>query len=226
MHCDLFKIYCASPPITSQLVLFLWHSMEIGPLRQVRVVEALQTFGQKCDPVTLSGIHIHIAGVQQFNCRWDTFCIKDLYPFQWPFRPRCPVSRSITTDSYCLLMFSSLIALPCWGPSVRALECLQSLPDFQHSICFLSIQSPIARLTTLYSRPGTGSGPVNGAYAPFSANSSALSLPKMPSCTGTHTSWNGTYNLAQGNNIFISLHFLTANQDKSSLNSFPCQWHP
>ena len=32
---------------------------------------------------------------------------------------------------------------------MRALECLQSLPDFQHSMCFLSIQSPIARLTTL-----------------------------------------------------------------------------
>ena len=64
-----FKIYCASQSITSQLVLFLWLTVEIGPLGHVRVVEALQNFVQKCDPVTLSEIHIHIAGVQQFHCR-------------------------------------------------------------------------------------------------------------------------------------------------------------
>ena len=64
-----FKIYCAYPPITSQLVLFLWKTVEIGPLGHMRVVEDLQNFVQKCDPVTLSGIHIHIAGVQQFHCR-------------------------------------------------------------------------------------------------------------------------------------------------------------
>ena len=55
-----FKIYCASPPITSQLVLFLWQTVEIGPLGHVRVVEDLQNFFQKCDPVTLSGIHIDL----------------------------------------------------------------------------------------------------------------------------------------------------------------------
>ena len=64
-----FKIYCASPSITSQLVLFLWQTVEIDPLGHVRVVEALQNFVQKCDPVILSEIHIHIAGVQQFHCR-------------------------------------------------------------------------------------------------------------------------------------------------------------
>ena len=58
-----FKIYCASPFINFQLVLFPWQTVEIGPLGHVRVVEALQNFVQKCDPVTLSGIHIHIAGV-------------------------------------------------------------------------------------------------------------------------------------------------------------------
>ena len=35
-----FKIYCASPSFTSQLVLFLWQTVEIGPLGHVRVVEA------------------------------------------------------------------------------------------------------------------------------------------------------------------------------------------
>ena len=74
-----FKIYCALPPIISQLVLFLWQTVEIGTLGHVRVVEALQNFVQNCDSVTLSGIHIHIAGVQQFHCYWNTFCIKDLY---------------------------------------------------------------------------------------------------------------------------------------------------
>ena len=59
-----FKIYCAPPSITSQLVLFLWQTLEIGPLGHVRVVEALQDFVQKCDPVTLSGIYIRIAGVR------------------------------------------------------------------------------------------------------------------------------------------------------------------
>ena len=86
-------------------------------------------------------------------------------------------------------MFSSLVALPCWGPSMRALEGFQSLPDFQQSMCLLSIQSPIARFTMLYSRPSTGLGPVNGVSAPFLASLSAFSLPKMPSCPGTHTSW-------------------------------------
>ena len=71
-----FKIYCASLCITSQLVLFLWWTIKIDPLGHVRVVEALQNFVQKCDPVILS--EIHITGVQQFHCRWNTFCIKDL----------------------------------------------------------------------------------------------------------------------------------------------------
>ena len=64
-----FNVHCASSSITSQLVLFLWQTVEIDPLEHVRVIEALQNFVQKCDPVTLSEIHIHIAGVQQFHCR-------------------------------------------------------------------------------------------------------------------------------------------------------------
>ena len=64
-----FKMYCASPSITSQLVLFLWQTVEISSLGHVRDVDALQNFVPKCDPVTLSGIHIHIADVQQFHCR-------------------------------------------------------------------------------------------------------------------------------------------------------------
>jgi hypothetical protein len=73
-----FKIHCAYPSITFKLVLFLWRTNEIDPLRYVRVFEPLQNFVQKCDPVILSEIHIHIAGVQLFRCCRDTFCIKDL----------------------------------------------------------------------------------------------------------------------------------------------------
>ena len=64
-----FKMYCAPPTITSQLVLFLWQTVEIDPLGHVRVVGALQNFVEKCDPVIFSEIHIHIAGVKQFHCR-------------------------------------------------------------------------------------------------------------------------------------------------------------
>ena len=151
-----FKIYCASQTIISQLVLFLWKIVEIDPLGHVRVVEALQNFVQKCDPVILSEIHIHIARCSTVSLTLRHLLHKGFMSFpilcKWPCRPRCPVSRPIITDSCCLLMLSSLIALLCWGPSMRALECLQSLTDFQHSMWFLSIQSPIARLTTLYGR--------------------------------------------------------------------------
>ena len=41
MHCDLLRSIVL-PHITSQLVLFLWQTVEIGPLGHVRVVEALQ----------------------------------------------------------------------------------------------------------------------------------------------------------------------------------------
>ena len=61
-----FKTYYASPSITSQLVLFLWQTVEIDPLGHVRVVEALQNFVHKCDPVILTEIHIHIAVSNSF----------------------------------------------------------------------------------------------------------------------------------------------------------------
>ena len=64
-----FKIYCASPSITFQLVLLLWQTVEIGLLEHVRVVEALQNFVQKCDPIILPEFHIHIAGVEKFHYR-------------------------------------------------------------------------------------------------------------------------------------------------------------
>ena len=62
MHCDLLR------SIVFPHLLFLWQTVEIDPQGHVRVIEALQIFVQKCDPVTLSEIHIHITGVQQFHC--------------------------------------------------------------------------------------------------------------------------------------------------------------
>ena len=112
-----FKIYCASPYITSHLVLFLWQTVEIGPLGHVRVVEALQKFVQKCNPRDIArDLHSHS------RCSTVSLPLRHLlhkgfisFPilYKWPFRHRCPMSRPTTTDSCCLLMFSSLIALPC-----------------------------------------------------------------------------------------------------------------
>jgi hypothetical protein len=162
-----FKIYCASHLfITSQLVLFLWQTVEIGSLGHVKVVETLQNFIR--DSVRDSQLHSRYSIVSLplrhlLHKGFISFPIS----YRRPFRPRCPVSRPIKTDSCCLLVFSRLVNLPCWGPSMRALE---SLPDFQHSMCFLSIQSPIAGLSTLYGKPSTGSGPVNGESAPCLAS--------------------------------------------------------
>ena len=70
-----------------------------------------KTLSKYVTPMILSEIHIHIAGVEQFHCRWDTFCIKDLC--KWPYRPRCSVSIPITKDSCCLLMLSHTERIIC-----------------------------------------------------------------------------------------------------------------
>jgi len=62
---------------------------------------------------------------------------------------------------------------------MRAFECLQSLLDFHFSVCFLSIQSLIDCLTTIYGKPSTGSGLVNGVSAPFFASSSVMCTKKL-----------------------------------------------
>ena len=138
-----FKIYCSSPSTTSQLVLFLWRTVEINPLGHVRVVEALKNCRKmrprdivwdshshsRCSTVSLPLWHLH-KGFMSF----PILC-------KWPYRPICPVSRPRTTDSCCLLMLSSLIALLCWGPSMRALECL-SLCQTSSTLCVSSPSSP------------------------------------------------------------------------------------
>jgi hypothetical protein len=67
------------------------------------------------------------------------------------------VSCEQTND--CLLKFSSLVALP-----LSAYSLCQTFST-------LCASSP----STLYGRPSTGSGPINGVSAPFLASSSALS---------------------------------------------------
>jgi hypothetical protein len=59
-----FKIYCVPLTIISQLVLFLWQTIKIDPLGEVRVVEALQNLVQKCDCMILSEFLIYIAGAE------------------------------------------------------------------------------------------------------------------------------------------------------------------
>ena len=158
MHCDLLRsiVLPSQPYFCGKLSKYVqWDTWELLKLSKTLSKNATPWHCQgfthahsRCSTVSLPLRHLHKGFI--------SFPIL----YKWPFRPRCAVSRPITTDSCCLLMFSTLIALPYWGPSMRALEYLQSLPDFQHSMCFLFIQSPIACLTTLYIRPSTGTGPV------------------------------------------------------------------
>ena len=64
------KIYCAPLTIISQLVLFLWQTIEIDSLGHVRVVEALQ----KYDPVILLEFHIQSQDLNmKHQERWQAF---------------------------------------------------------------------------------------------------------------------------------------------------------
>ena len=135
------------------------------------------------------GSHSH-CNVQLFHCRWDTFCT--MCPFQSYVLVDDHIGQDVLqADQKEQWIVAACSCLAVSSPALlRALECLQSLLEFQHSMCFLSIQSPIASLTMPYGRQSTGWGPVNGESAPFLASSSALSLTKMPSCPGTHTNNN------------------------------------
>ena len=119
-----------------------WSSPKLCPKMRLREIVRDSHSHSRCSTVSLPLRHLLHKGFISFPLL-----------YKWPFRPRCPVTRPTTMDSCYLLMLSSLVALLCWGPSMRALECLQSLLDFQHSMYFPSIQSPIACLTMLYGRP-------------------------------------------------------------------------
>ena len=101
-----FKIYCASPSITSQLVLFLWQTVEIGPklcpkMRPHDIVRDSHSHS-RYSTVSLPLRHLLHKGIMSFPIL-----------NRWPYRPRCPVSRPTTMVSCCLLMLSSLLALLC-----------------------------------------------------------------------------------------------------------------
>ena len=109
-----FKTYCTSPSITSQLVLHLWQTVEIGPLGHVSLSSpklcpkmrphdiVRDSHSQiRCSTVSLPLRHLLHKG----------FIFLPII-YKWPFRLRCPVSRPIWTDSCCLLMFSSLVSDP------------------------------------------------------------------------------------------------------------------
>ena len=124
-----------------------------------RVIAIVSHSHSRCSTVSLPLRHLQHKGVLSFPILCKS-----------PYSSRCLVSRSTKIHSCCLIMLSSLVAFLFLSPSMSALESLQSFLDFQHSMCFLSIQSPIARLITLYGRRSKGSGPVNGLYAPFLAS--------------------------------------------------------
>jgi hypothetical protein len=96
-----------------------WSSLKLCPEMRPRDIVRVSHSHSRCSTVSLPLVYLLHKGF---------ISLPILY--KWPFRPRCPVSRPITTDSCCLLMVRSLIALPCWGPSMRALECLQALDVF------------------------------------------------------------------------------------------------
>ena len=107
-----------------------WSSPKLCPKMQTRDIVRDSHSHSRCSTVFLPLRHLLHKGFMSFQIL-----------SRWPYRPRCPVSRPTTMDSCCMLMLSSLVALLCWGPSMRALECLLSLLDFQHPVCFFSIQS-------------------------------------------------------------------------------------
>ena len=62
-----FKIYCAFPPITSQLVLFLWQTVETGPMGHVRVVRVRVTASQAAVPGSFSEGYEFLISPWDFN---------------------------------------------------------------------------------------------------------------------------------------------------------------
>jgi hypothetical protein len=104
-----------------------------------------------------------------------------------PFRWQCPVSSPIThlNWSLCNRSFVLLAEGPCMSPFASR----SPVVDSQYSLYFLLVQSLTAFLATPTEIPQTGSGPMNGRSDPVLANWSAVSFPTMPSCPGTHISY-------------------------------------
>jgi hypothetical protein len=106
-----------------------------------------------------------------------------------PLRWQRPVSRPTTHLNWSLLSLNRSFVLLAEGPCISSFACLSPVRDSQYSWCFLLIQSLTALLATPLEIPQAGSGPMSGWSDPVFANWSAISLPAIPSCPGTHISW-------------------------------------
>ena len=130
-----FKIYC-TPPIyyfpASRISVSNRRNKSTGTCESCWSSPKLCPKMRSCDNVRDSHSHSRCSTVslplrQLLHKGFMSFPIL----YNWPYRPRCPASRPTTMDSCCLLILNSLVALLCWGPSMRTLESLQSLLDFQ-----------------------------------------------------------------------------------------------
>ena len=103
MHCDLFKIYCAPSTIISQLVLFLWQTVETDPLGHVRVFCVYSKTGPDAVRRTDSpGSVVDMSQVVAFLSAWLSFSSTSFKSFlvvmythysNWRYSP---VSHNVT----------------------------------------------------------------------------------------------------------------------------------
>ena len=98
-------------------------------------------------------------------------------------RLQCHVSSPTASLMSPLLILSSWSVIFLSGPLMSAFVCLR-LPS--SLLCRLSIHSATSVFTWQPATPAAGSDPWSGVPDPLLANSSAVSLPAMPSCPGTH----------------------------------------
>jgi hypothetical protein len=127
---------------------------------------------------------------------WDCFCfmvtpstigaaylpqLEEVSP-KW----QCPANSPVTCFIWNLLSFKSSVVLLAEGPSKKPFACLCPKMDCQYLWCSLQTQSVMTYLATLPKIPQAVLGPVNGYREPILASCSAVSLPSIPLCPGTH----------------------------------------
>lgn len=104
---------------------------------------------------------------------------------RWYFSDVWPVRRPVMVFSSTLLRDKAVFAFFCETVmNCFACRCPGMFSQYEVFVC--SSHSLISCFMWLFCTPQQGSGPVNGDMAPRLASSSAVSLPGMPSCPGTH----------------------------------------
>ena len=106
-------------------------------------------------------------------------------PFEW----RRPVRNLVNILRWFLLRLSNSPVLFAERFSRKPLSCLCSQTDCQHFSCFLLVHSLISPVATFADIQSTDPGPVSACEEPCQANSAVISLPSIPMCPHTHTTW-------------------------------------